>query len=94
MRNHLETERFQLDELLMPGEDGYSLIRKIRARPVDHGGRTPAIALTAYAGDVNRQRALEAGFQQHLTKPADPNELAQTIIRLVTDGKLSRANAR
>jgi PAS domain S-box-containing protein len=81
-------------DIAMPGEDGYSLIRKIRARPVDHGGRTPAIALTAYAGDVDRQRALEAGFQKHMTKPADPNELAQTIISLATDEKLSRANAR
>jgi len=67
----------------MPGEDGYSLIRKIRACPYDHGGRTPAIALTAYAGDANRNRALEAGYQKHITKPADPDELARTILRLV-----------
>jgi CheY-like chemotaxis protein len=69
-------------DIAMPGEDGYSLIRKIRACPPDHGGLTPAIALTAYAGDANRNRALEAGFQKHMTKPADPNELAGTIVRL------------
>jgi CheY-like chemotaxis protein/two-component sensor histidine kinase len=69
-------------DVAMPGEDGYSLIRKIRACPLDQGGLTPAIALTAYAGDVNRKRALEAGFQKHITKPADPNELARTIVRL------------
>jgi PAS domain S-box-containing protein len=69
-------------DIAMPGEDGYSLIRKIRACPPDHGGLTPAIALTAYAGDANRKRVLEAGFQKHMTKPADPNELAGTIVRL------------
>jgi CheY-like chemotaxis protein len=79
-------EQFRPDVLVadiaMAGEDGYSLIRKIRACPLDHGGRTPAIALTAYAGDANRRLALEAGFQKHMTKPADPSELARTIVRL------------
>src|SRR5262245_7106032 len=82
-----ELRRLRPDVLVadigMPDEDGYSLIRKIRACPFDQGGRTPAIALTAYAGDVNRKRALEAGYQKHIAKPADPNELAQTIIRLL-----------
>jgi CheY-like chemotaxis protein len=81
-----ELDRFKPDVLVadigMPTEDGYSLIRKIRTCPVDHGGHTPAIALTAYAGDANRQRALEAGFQKHMTKPADPNELARAILSL------------
>jgi PAS domain S-box-containing protein len=79
-------DQFQPDVLVadigMPGEDGYSLIRKVRACPPDHGGITPAIALTAYAGDANRKLALEAGYQKHMTKPADPNELAQTIAQL------------
>jgi PAS domain S-box-containing protein len=81
-----ELDRFRPDVLVadigMPIEDGYSLIRKIRARPVDHGGLTPAIALTAYAGDANKQRALETGYQKHMTKPADPNELASAILSL------------
>jgi PAS domain S-box-containing protein len=81
-----ELEQLRPDVLIadieMPDEDGYSLIRKIRACPWDHGGLTPAIALTAYAGDANRKRALDAGYQKHMTKPADPNELARTILRL------------
>jgi len=81
-----EMDRFHPDVLVadiaMPDEDGYSLIRRIRACPVDHGGLTPAIALTAYAGDANQKRALEAGYQKHMTKPADPNELARTIVSL------------
>jgi CheY-like chemotaxis protein/two-component sensor histidine kinase len=71
----------------MPGEDGYSLIRKIRDRPLDRSGLTPAIALTAYAGDGNRQRALEAGYQKHLSKPAEPEELALTIASLAGRSK-------
>ena len=78
-----ELDQFQPDILVadigMPGEDGYSLIRKIRARPLDRGGLTPAIALTAYAGDTNRKLALDAGYQKHVTKPADPTELAMAI---------------
>ena len=81
-----ELDRARQDVLIsdigMPGEDGYSLIRKVRARPLDHGGLTPAIALTAYAGEANRKRALEAGYQEHMTKPADPNELVRAIDRL------------
>jgi CheY-like chemotaxis protein len=81
-----ELDKFRPDVVVadigMPGEDGYSLIRKIRTCPVDHGGLTPAIALTAYAGDANRKRALDAGYQKHMTKPADPNELARTIVSL------------
>jgi PAS domain S-box-containing protein len=81
-----ELDRFRPDVLIadigMPIEDGYALIRKIRTRPPDHGGLTPAIALTAYAGNVNRQRALETGYQKHMTKPADPNELARAILSL------------
>jgi PAS domain S-box-containing protein len=67
----------------MPGEDGYSLIRKVRNRPLGSSRQTPAIALTAYAGDGNRQRALNAGYQKHISKPAQPEELALTIADLV-----------
>jgi signal transduction histidine kinase len=62
----------------MPGEDGYSLIRKIRELGGELGG-LPAIALTAYAGDGDRRRALEAGFQVHLAKPIEPRLLAETV---------------
>jgi len=66
----------------MPGEDGYSLIRKVRNSALDHSRLTPAIALTAYAGDGNRRRALDAGYQKHISKPAEPEELAMTIASL------------
>jgi PAS domain S-box-containing protein len=63
--------------------DGYMLIRQIRSRPPQEGGRTPAIALTAYAGDFNQQQALAAGFQRHLTKPVDPQALVAAIADLL-----------
>src|SRR5262249_44548734 len=65
----------------MPGEDGYSLIRKVRSRTRD-SRLTPAIALTAYTDDANRRGPLAAGYQQHLPKPVEPQELAHTIASL------------
>src|SRR5262249_4802068 len=73
----------------MPGEDGYSLIDKIRNSPSRHTRLTPAIALTAYAGDANRRRALAAGYQEHISKPAEPEEIALTIAGLT--GRLERS---
>jgi PAS domain S-box-containing protein len=78
----------------MPSEDGYSLIRKVRKLPVEHLRIIPAIALTAYAGDANRQRALDAGYQRHISKPAEPGELVLTIADLAgrrQHGALSNA---
>jgi CheY-like chemotaxis protein len=66
----------------MPGEDGYALIRKIRALPDRHGAM-PAVALTGYVRRGDRTRALSEGYQAHFTKPVDPDELAATIQRLV-----------
>ena len=63
----------------MPGEDGYSMMRTIRNGSSEQTRLTPAIALTAYAGDGNRQRALDAGYQKHISKPAEPEELALAI---------------
>jgi CheY-like chemotaxis protein len=71
-----------LSDIGMPDTDGYMLIRQIRALP-EQGGRVPAIALTAYAGDFNRQQAMQAGFQRHLTKPIDPDTLISAIVHLV-----------
>jgi signal transduction histidine kinase len=71
-----------LSDIGVPGEDGYSLIRKVRAREPGRGGNVPAAALTAYARAEDRLRALEAGYQTHLAKPIDPAELAATIARL------------
>ena len=63
----------------MPEEDGYALIRDLRARPADQGGTIPAIALTAYVAEHDRDRSLAAGFQLHLGKPMDPGLLVQAI---------------
>ncbi len=68
-----------LSDIGMPQMDGYMLIRELRQWEVQRGGAIPAIALTAYAGETNRQQILEAGFQQHLSKPIQPAELVQAI---------------
>ncbi|MDY6785962.1 MAG: response regulator [Cyanobacteriota bacterium] len=68
-----------VSDIAMPGEDGYDLIGKIRDRP---DGTFPAIALTAYAREKDEQRAIEAGFQVHLTKPLDAEKLMAAIARL------------
>jgi signal transduction histidine kinase/ActR/RegA family two-component response regulator len=78
-----EFDRWQPDVLVsdiaMPGEDGYSLIRKIRMREVSRGGMVPAVALTAYAKIEDRVTILGAGFQMYLSKPASPNELVAVV---------------
>ena len=61
-----------LCDIEMPGEDGYSFIKRLRARPTGEGGGLPAVALTAYARGEDRTRALLAGFDLHLSKPVDP----------------------
>jgi CheY-like chemotaxis protein len=71
-----------LSDIEMPGEDGHSLIRKVRALPPDRGGDVPAAALTAYARGEDREKALLAGFQVHLSKPVQPEELAAIIAEL------------
>ncbi|MCP6758753.1 MAG: response regulator [Fischerella sp. CENA71] len=70
----------------MPDEDGYTLIRKIRDLKAEKGGNVPAIALTAYADSEDRVRALEAGFQTHIAKPVDPDNLVAAVANvLVTE---------
>nr|WP_228052216.1 ATP-binding protein [Nodosilinea sp. LEGE 07298] len=72
-----------LCDIGMPEMDGYGLIQQIRKRLHDQGGNMPAIALTAYAGDINQQQALAAGFQLHLAKPIEPDLLVRMIATLV-----------
>jgi CheY-like chemotaxis protein len=72
-----------VSDLEMPGESGYELIQKVRDLSPETGGLTPAIALTAYARSDERIRALAAGFQAHLAKPALPEELAAAIAEVV-----------
>lgn len=71
-----------LSDIGMPQEDGYSLIRTIRALAPEVGGQIPAAALTAYVRSNDRQQALEAGFQMHLSKPIEPMHLVQVVARL------------
>jgi signal transduction histidine kinase/ActR/RegA family two-component response regulator len=71
-----------ISDIEMPGEDGYSLIRKIRKIESEQGGWMPAIALTAHARAEDRVRALAAGFQSHVAKPVEPAELVATISSL------------
>ncbi|MFL6254499.1 MAG: ATP-binding protein [Pyrinomonadaceae bacterium] len=71
-----------ISDLGMPGEDGYSLITKIRALPAERGGQTPAAALTAYARVEDRLRVLRSGFQIHLPKPVEPAELVAVVANL------------
>ena len=71
-----------VSDLAMPGEDGYSLIRKVRSREAERGGHLPAAALTAYARAEDRVKALAAGFQMHLPKPIDPADLMAVVASL------------
>jgi signal transduction histidine kinase/ActR/RegA family two-component response regulator len=71
-----------ISDIEMPGEDGYSLIRRVRRLSRAEGGETPAAALTAYAATEDRVRALGAGFQMHVPKPVQPAELAAVVASL------------
>jgi PAS domain S-box-containing protein len=72
-----------ISDIGMPGEDGYSLIRKVRSQPPEKGGNIPAAALTAYARAEDRMRAIQSGYQLHLPKPVEPAELATVVASLV-----------
>ena len=66
----------------MPGEDGYTVLRKLRQSPVEEGGNIPAIALTAFARSEDRRRAFLSGFQMHVAKPVEPSELIAMVASL------------
>jgi CheY-like chemotaxis protein/two-component sensor histidine kinase len=68
-----------ISDIGMPGEDGFSLIRRVRDMPAESGGSTPAIALTAYARADDRVNTMLAGFQHHLSKPVEPAELIAVV---------------
>ncbi len=73
-------------DLGMPGEDGYSLIRKLRGLEKSQESTLPAIALTAYARWEDRTRAIRSGFQNHLAKPVEPAELLAVVSGLARRG--------
>ncbi len=85
----LETLRADLPDVIisdigLPGMDGHAFLRHLRALPASQGGAIPALALTAFAGPEQRTRALLAGFQMHLTKPASPDELLVVLASLLS----------
>jgi CheY-like chemotaxis protein/anti-sigma regulatory factor (Ser/Thr protein kinase) len=79
-----------MSDIAMPGEDGYTLLRKIRSRTADAGGRMLAVALTAYGGDDDRVRALSAGFHVHVGKPVEPQQLVRIVGSVVADRAVTR----
>ena len=72
-----------LCDLAMPGEDGFSFIRKVRARGPAMGGDVPAGAMTAHVGEQDRRRALDAGFQMRIEKPLDRDRLIAAVAQLI-----------
>jgi PAS domain S-box-containing protein len=72
-----------LSDIGMPDVNGYMLIEQVRTKLLPPNRKIPAIALTAYAGEINRRQALDAGFQIHISKPLDPEVLVQTISSFV-----------
>ena len=71
-----------VSDIGMPGEDGYELMRRLRALPKDKGGNVPAVALTAYARVEDRMKALKAGYQMHVAKPIELGELVAIVASL------------
>ncbi|HEU4534446.1 MAG TPA: ATP-binding protein, partial [Polyangiaceae bacterium] len=81
-----------ISDVAMPGGDGYGLMRRLRALPPDQGGRTPAVAVTAYARSEDRTRALLAGYNYHLPKPIDPGELIAVVASVADSLGLRRVS--
>ena len=74
-----ETPDIILTDIAMPGENGFSLLKKVRALPEAQGGRIPMLALTGYAGEADRAGVLAAGFTHYLVKPIEPEHLLAII---------------
>ncbi|HWS53240.1 MAG TPA: response regulator, partial [Pyrinomonadaceae bacterium] len=75
-----------ISDIGMPDVDGYELMRRVRGLPPERGGRVPAVALTAYARAEDRLRALRAGYQTHVAKPVEPDELIAVVASLSARG--------
>jgi CheY-like chemotaxis protein len=79
-----------VSDIGLPDQDGYALIAEVRSRPAEAGGTTPAIAITAYTDFESQTRALTAGFQAFVAKPAEPGELAGVIAIIARQIETSR----
>jgi CheY-like chemotaxis protein len=78
-----------VSDIAMPEEDGYSLVKQLRARPPERGGRIPAVALTAHSMVQDRLLSLRAGFQSHVPKPVVPEELVEVVASVVYQRSLA-----
>src|SRR5262249_47197629 len=78
----------------MPEVDGYEMMRRLRRRDASRGGAVPALALTAFAREEDRARALETGYQDHLAKPVEAAPLLVAIVRMARPTSLNRSAAR
>jgi CheY-like chemotaxis protein len=90
----VEVPALIIGDIGMPGEDGLSMIRKIRQRSPARGGLVPAIALSAYARPEDRDGALSAGFDDFLTKPAMPGDVLRAVDQLLTSPRVTQERRR
>jgi CheY-like chemotaxis protein len=78
-----------LADIEMPEEDGYTFVRKVRKLSPEQGGGIPVVAVTAYASDSDRAKALAAGFSTHIAKPVQPVEIV-SVVNLLTRAGIHR----
>jgi CheY-like chemotaxis protein len=91
----MHTPDVMISDIVMPGGDGYALMRRVRSLGHKQKRTIPAIALTAFAREVDRARALGAGFDVHMPKPLEPAVLMQTVLDLArTRSVVDRAGRR
>jgi CheY-like chemotaxis protein len=83
-----------ISDIGMPGQDGYDLIRRVRALSGSEGGAIPAAALTAYARAEDRSRALHSGYSMHIAKPVEPAELVAVVAALARSRSAGLDHAR
>jgi CheY-like chemotaxis protein len=75
-----------ISDIAMPGLDGFEMMEQVRGRPAERGGRVPAVAVSAYARHEDTERSLSSGFDAHLSKPVDVDELVVIITALAAPG--------
>jgi CheY-like chemotaxis protein len=72
-------------DLQMPGQDGFALISQLRARPIEEGGRIPAVAFSAHDSPENRAKAFHAGFQEFLRKPTSVSQILSALQGMIAN---------
>jgi two-component system, chemotaxis family, CheB/CheR fusion protein len=86
LQTNPQTYQVLLSDIGMPGQDGWALIRQVRALSAEAGGQIPAAALTAYTSNRDQEMAIRLGFQTHIAKPIEPDKLAAIVADLARDG--------